>query len=236
MSEQRLRLVGYNVRDLLGDRDAAAHVVRSCRPDILCLQEAPRRRLDAHRLTRLAVETGLRLVAGGRGSGGTAVLAHPRLDVVAAHAARLPVAGRLTRTRGYALVTLAHPGGSTLTVASVHLPLRPDERLDHCSRVVVSLRKAGPPPYAVAADLNELPGGPSWTAWGDLVRDPAAEGGAAEPTFPSHGPRQRIDALLLSPDLRAPVVRVAGTAEGLDAEVLAAASDHLPLVADLDLT
>src|SRR5690349_6566512 len=116
--EARLRLVGYNVRDLRGDRAAVARVVRSLRPDVVCLQEAPRRRGTLHRTAALARATGLRRVAGGRGSGGTAVLVGPRVRVVDAEAARLPVPHWWTRTRGYAAAVLRLADGTELAVAS----------------------------------------------------------------------------------------------------------------------
>ncbi|GAB3596777.1 endonuclease/exonuclease/phosphatase family protein [Angustibacter peucedani] len=233
----RLRLVSYNVRDLLDDRDAVAHVVRSLRADVLCLQEAPRRWFDAHRLHRLAVETGLRTAAGARRSGGTAVLVHPRLDLVGAEASRLPVAGRFTRTRGYALATVEHSDGGRLTAVSVHLPLRETERADHAQRVLRRLHDLAAPPYVVAGDLNEPPDGPSWAALADLVHDAVDPGGQPPgATYPARAPRQRIDAVLLQEGVTLRTLRVAGTSDGLDDAVLRAASDHLPLVADVELS
>lgn len=232
-----LRIVSYNVRDLLDDRDAVAHVVRSCRADVLCLQEAPRRPFTIHRLRRLAREAGLRPVAGGRASGGTALLVHPRLDVVRAEAERLPVAGLLMRRRGYALATVVAPGLVPLTVVSVHLPLRPAERVVH-SRTVVERLAALPPPFLVGGDLNEPPDGPSWSVLRDVLRDAAAALGRSDAaaTYPAKAPRSRIDAVLVSPDLAVVDLHVAGRLEGLDADVLARASDHVPVVADIRLT
>lgn len=228
-----LRVVSYNVRDLLDDRDAVAHVVRSCRPDVLCLQEAPRRPLTGHRLRRLARETALRWVGGGRSSGGTAVLVHRRLDVADAAAHRLPVAGWLTRRRGVAGVTVRTSHGARLTVVSVHLSLRAEERLAHVEAVL----ERWPPdagPLVVAGDLNEHPGGPSWTALGARLHDGA--GDAGEATYPARSPRSRIDAVFTSAGVAVLDVHVAGAREHLRADVLAVASDHLPVVADLRLS
>lgn len=248
----RLRVVGYNVRDLLDDRDALAHVVRCCRPDVLSLQEAPRRPLTTRRTARLARETSLRHVAGGRDSGGTAVLVSPRLQVLAGEAARLPVAGWFTRTRGYALAGLALPGGAGFTAVSVHLPLRPAERVDHSRRVLARLAVLARPPYVVSADLNELPDGPSWSVFGSVLHDAAAPSDAAgatdgavpadgsvptaDATFPARAPAHRIDGVLVSPGVRVLALRPAGAADGLTRDDLVAASDHLPLIADLDLS
>ncbi|HEX3003767.1 MAG TPA: endonuclease/exonuclease/phosphatase family protein [Angustibacter sp.] len=225
-----VRVVTYNVRDLLDDRDAVAHVLRSCRPDVVCLQEAPRRPFTGHRLRRLARETALRWVSGGRTSGGTAVLVHPRLDVDVATAHRLPVGGWFTRRRGVAAATVTAPAGLRLTVVSVHLPLRADERLRHVEAVLTRW-SAGDGPLLVAGDLNEPPGGPAWAALGARLRDVAGEAGQA--TYPARRPRSRIDAVLASAGVEVVGVHVAGAAERLDAGVLTAASDHLPLLADL---
>lgn len=231
-----LRLVSYNVRDLLDDRQAMAHVVRTLAPDVLCLQEAPRRWFDAHRLRRLAAVTGLRLTAGARGSGGTAVLVHPRLRLQQAEAHRLPVAGVFTRTRGYALATVATADGGQLTAVSVHLPLRRAERLDHCRRLIARLRALSAPPHVVAGDLNEPPGGPSWQVLTALVHDVGERSpSTAGPTYPSSSPRHRIDAVLCSPGLAPHALRVAGADDGLAEDLLRSASDHLPLVADFEL-
>jgi endonuclease/exonuclease/phosphatase family metal-dependent hydrolase len=236
----RLRVVGYNVRDLLDDRDAVAHVVRSCRPDVLCLQEAPRRPGTLRRTVRLARETGLRQVSGGRSSGGTAVLVSPRLDVLTAAAARLPVAHWWTRTRGYALAELRLPDGAEVTVVSVHLPLDVADRVDHGARVRERVAGLADRPLVVSGDLNEEPGGPSWDAFGDLCRD-AVELGVDDPavvdapTYPARSPHRRIDAVLVSPGVRVLALRPAGAADGLTHADLVAASDHLPLVADLEL-
>jgi len=232
----RFRLVGYNVRDLRGDLDAVAHVLRVCRPDVLCLQEAPRRPGGLHRTRRLARETGLRLVAGGRGSGGTAVLVHPRVEVLAAQERRLPVERWWTRTRGYVLARLRLPGGAELTVCSVHLGLSADQRRDHVRRVGARLASGGA--VVVSADLNERPGGPSWTALGGVCRDAVEVGEGNDavsdlPTYPARAPRWRIDAVLVSPDVRVLALAPGAADQPLTASDLVAASDHLPLVADL---
>src|SRR5512144_553009 len=98
-----MRLLSWNVRDLLGDPLAVHRVIRSAEPDVVCLQEAPRRPGAAVRLWLLGRGTGLRCVAGGRRSGGTAVFVAPHVRVDWARAFRLPVAGRFTRTRGAAV-------------------------------------------------------------------------------------------------------------------------------------
>lgn len=210
----------YNVHDLLDDADAVTHVIRSCRPDVACLQEVPRRLFAGRRVRRLALESGMRRAAGGVGSGGTAVFTAPWVDVLGSSVLRLPVAHWWTRTRGCAVVRL--PG---LTVVSVHLPLRPADRLAHVSLMIDRL--VGP--CVVAGDLNEPPGGPAWAALAALVTDPGGGGS----TYPARAPRRRIDAVLGSAGVSVTDLVVAGEREHLAARDLVAASDHLPLLADV---
>jgi endonuclease/exonuclease/phosphatase family metal-dependent hydrolase len=233
-------VVSYNVRDLLDDRAATARVVKACRPDVLCLQEAPRRPGTLCRTTRLVRDTGLRPVVGGRESGGTAVLVAPGIEVLAADAVRLPVAHLWTRRRGFAMARVRLPDGAQLTVASVHLPLGSDDRLEHVRLVCSGLTELATAAVVVCGDLNEPPGGPSWMALGPLVRDPVSnrptDGAVSDsPTYPAKAPRHRIDGVLVSEAVRVVALRPAGDPEGLRREDLVAASDHLPLVADLEL-
>ncbi len=240
-----LRLVTYNVRDLLDDRDAVAHVLRSLRCDVACLQEVPRRGFQRRAVQRLARETALRWAAGGRTSGGTAVFVGRRVELVGADAFRLPVAGPLTRTRGAAAATVALDG-ARLTAVSVHLPLRADERVAHARQVRARLAAvpggaSGSASLVVAGDLNEPPGGPAWAVLGDGLRDAVLDRRAA-PTFTARQPRRRIDAVLVGPGVAVVDVRVPGSGEGDDPDPrladltlddLRAASDHLPVVVDL---
>ncbi len=222
-----LRLLTWNVHDLLDDADAVAHALRSCRPDVACLQEVPRRPLTRHRVRRLARESGLRWVAGGRGSGGTAVFAGRAVDVLVGRSASLPVRTPLTRTRGYALARVRLAGSAPLTAVSVHLPLREGERLAHVRQV---LAEVGPGPLVVAGDLNEPPSGPSWALLQRTLLDAGADG---PPTYPARDPRRRIDAVLVSADVGVEQIGVAGPEQGLWLADLRAASDHLPVLATL---
>jgi len=125
-----LRVASYNVRDLKDDVDAAARVVRAIEPDVLCLQEVPRHPFSGHRVAELARRCGLMWSGGHRGSGGTTILTALRVDVRGARHEGLPV-GRRQRERGYAVATVALPGGAMLDVVSVHLSLDADERARH---------------------------------------------------------------------------------------------------------
>jgi endonuclease/exonuclease/phosphatase family metal-dependent hydrolase len=221
-------------------------VLRSLRCDVACLQEVPRRWFQRGPVRRLARECAMRWVSGGRDSGGTAVFVGRRPDVVQASAFRLPVRGPLTRTRGAATATVSLDG-SRLTAVSVHLPLRPDERVSHARMVrerTATMRTtgAGPTSLVIAGDLNEPPDGPAWATLAVGLTDAAAvvTGGTDAPTFPSWRPARRIDAVLVGPGVRVAGVQVPGSTSassgemaGLTAQDLRSASDHLPVVVDL---
>lgn len=220
-----VRLLSWNIRDLLGDPLAVHRVVRAAEPEVVCFQEAPRRPGASLRLGFLERGTGLRCVAGGRRSGGTAVFVAPGVGVRWARAFRLPVRGRFTRTRGASVAGLVVPGFGSLTVASVHLPLDAAERLDHACRVARVLARRGGT-TVVAGDLNEPAGAPAWTCWYPAVSDPWPQAG---PTYPAHAPAVRIDAVLVPPEL--PAYRPDPAPWGRDD--VHRASDHLPVLAEI---
>ena len=225
-----LRVASWNVRDLLGDPFALRRVLRSLAADVVCLQEAPRRPGGTWRTRRLARSAGLRHAGGGRFSGGTAILLGPHVGVRSLVAARLPVSGLFTRTRGLVVAELAvvsgPAAGLAVTVACLHLPLEPELRVRH-GRLAASVLARRPGPYVVCGDFNEPPGSPAWQELTSLVTDPAP-GGA--PTFPAGREDVRLDAVLAGAGLR--VVRY-GSGDVERADVLAA-TDHLPVVADLE--
>jgi endonuclease/exonuclease/phosphatase family metal-dependent hydrolase len=172
----------------------------------------------------------LRHAGGGRASGGTAVLLGPHVGVRSLVAARLPVQGLLTRTRGLVIAELAVVSGPAaglgLTVACLHLPLEPELRVRHARLAARALARR-PAPHVVCGDLNEPPGSAAWQELAPLVRDPAPDAAA---TFPAGREDVRLDAVLVGAGLR--VVRY-GDAD-VDRDGVLAATDHLPVVADLE--
>ncbi len=82
-------------------------------------------------------------------------------------------------------------------------------------------------PVILGCDLNDEPGGDAWTVLADGLLDAGADGGAA--TYPAHGPRRRIDAIMVDPRIR--IERF----EAVDSEHVRRASDHLPIVSDVAL-
>lgn len=220
-----LRVASYNVRELKDDVVAAARVIRTIDPDVLCLQEVPRHPLSSHRVAAFAARCGLYWTAGHHGGGGTTVMSSLRVQVGDAQHRSLPVAP-LQRHRGYAVCHVRLPGYRELRCVSVHLGLDADERLRHMTSVLESLPGAGP--VVVAGDLNEGPNGRAWMAVAGRLGAVTGE----EATFPARRPQHRIDAIFASADVT--VALSAPTA--LDAVDLAVATDHLPVWVDLDLS
>lgn len=222
----RLRVASYNTRDFRDDRRAAARVVRAIGPDILCLQEVPRRLRSGAQVRRFAAECGLSWPGSHRGSGGTTILLGPRVRVVAAWHRRLSVALHM-RTRGYALAHLEPEGGRALVVASVHLSLVAGERHAHTVQILREVRAAAGQAAAVilAGDLNERDSGSAWRLIDGRLRliSPTA------PTFPTRRPRTLLDVIFASPQL---TVLPHSTLD-LDEEDVRAASDHRPVWADV---
>lgn len=222
-----LRVMSYNVHDLLDDRAAAARVVRAVAPDVLCLQEVPRRLTTELRLPPFARDCRLLWGRGRLGTGGTAVLTAPRVVVHDQSRGRLRVRFP-DRTRGYAAVTVSLRGDAPwprpVTVVSLHLGLRATQRLRHAGVVLGRVGDRA----VLAGDLNEGPGGAAY----DLIAGRHPRASAGIPTFPAGRPTVALDAIFAGRDLR-----VVGTPEvSVDELDLAAASDHRPVWVDLDLT
>ncbi len=214
-----LRVVSWNVRSLRDDSAGVAAFLRDLAPDVALLQEAPRLLGSTLVNARLARRAGLRHVAGGASAAGNLLLVGRRVEVVDAHAVRLPKRPRLHR-RGAVLAVLSIDG-HRLGVLGTHLDLEQGARLDSASRLRAAL--SDQPPVIIGADLNDEPGSPTWQALSSGLVDLGRDLG---PTFPQRGPRRRIDALLADPAYA--VVAVSRPDPG-------PVTDHLPLVADLRL-
>lgn len=227
MTEQptRLRIATYNTRDFLDDRSAAARVVRRIEPDVLCLQEVPRRLFAARRVRTFAAECGLRWPGTHRGSGGTTIFLSDRVRLEAASHRRLSVAVFM-RTRGYAVARLRPPGRPPLVVASVHLSLAAGERHAHTRQILDGVEEAGNWARVVlAGDLNERDTGSAWRLIGSRLRLVSP----LTPTYPAKRPRTLLDVIFAAPDL----IALPHTEIQLGEDDVRAASDHRPVWVDL---
>jgi len=223
--DHSLRVASYNLHDFQDDADAAVRVIRTINPDVLCLQEVPRHPMASHRVASFAARCGLNWPAGHRGSGGTTVMSSLRMDVADSVHASLRVAW-LQRERGYAISHVRLQGNHVVGFVSIHLSLDAEERMAHAATVLDAVLDDRP--LVVAGDLNEGPNGQAWMAIAARLGAVSRDG----PTFPASNPRHRLDVIFASPELSV----VPSTPVELDPGDLLAASDHLPVWVDLDLS
>lgn len=229
-----IRVLSYNIRGMKDDPEAVARVVRVLEPDVVCVQEVPRFRGWRAKRGRLARDCGMK-VAAGRRACGLAVLAAPHVRRARREFHLLTPAHGLHR-RALAIAVLEFADGARLIAASTHLDLMPHPRRRHVGEVLALLDRARAryeAPVVLAGDINEEPGGPSWSMLAERFQDcyvvaPAGE----ERTFPARDPRRRIDGVFADPEIGILGCGVPGDDQALvDDYVLA--TDHRPVLADL---
>ncbi|MDY7084354.1 MAG: endonuclease/exonuclease/phosphatase family protein [Actinomycetota bacterium] len=215
-----LRVVSYNVHGLKDDRAALVGLIRDLEPDVLVMQEAPRRFRWRHKCAALADDLGLVVAAGGLPSLGNLLLVSLRVAVHDTWCMRYPLTpGR--HLRGAAFARGAVRGGR-FTVSGSHLATDPTERPAQAALWKQELSRLDGPVIA-AADLNEGPGGGAWRT----VEDGFTSYGEASPTFPATLPNRRIDGIFVTSDITIERYEV------VESDQARRASDHLPVVADL---
>jgi endonuclease/exonuclease/phosphatase family metal-dependent hydrolase len=224
----RLRLLSYNVHGLRDDVAALASVVRAAEPDVVVLQEAPRRFRWRTRSAALASRFRLVVAGGGLPALGNLVLTSLRVRVRGHWCLRYPLTpGR--HLRGAVLVR-CEVGGTPFVVAGSHLATDARERPAQAETLRRALAEAGAP-VLLGIDVNETADGDSWrTLTGAGLVDAAVVAGRDDvATFPVTAPRRRIDAILVDPRCDVVDYRV------FDHPRAREASDHLPVLADVTL-
>jgi endonuclease/exonuclease/phosphatase family metal-dependent hydrolase len=220
MSGVPLRVMSYNVHGLKDDRAALTALVREAAPDVLVVQEAPRRFRWRQKCAALADETGLVVAAGGLPSLGNLILVSLRVRVHETWCLRYPLTpGRHLRGAAFARGAVL---GAEFTVSGSHLATDPAERPNQAAlwkQALVGVEG----PLIAAADLNEGPGGGAWRT----VEDNLVTTAAGQPTFPSSLPARLIDGVFVSPDIAIEKY------EAVESDRTRRASDHLPVLVDL---
>jgi endonuclease/exonuclease/phosphatase family metal-dependent hydrolase len=133
--------------------------------------------------------------------------------------------------RGALIAEIESDGSNTRAFAAiaVHLGLLPAERKRHAAELVALIASLEGP-VVTGGDLNDVPTGKApalvsralWDVW-------LRVGESTGETFPSGGPEARIDYLFVSDDIR-PVKALVPVGETFHE-----ASDHLPIVAEIDV-
>ena len=226
----RIRVASYNLRGLKDDATAAAEVVRRLDADVLLLQEIPRHPLSGWRIAHFARRTGMVWSGRTRRLSGTGMMTSRRVIATDSIDRKLPVAPR-ANPRSYTAAQVRAPGGQDITVVSLHLSLLADERVAHARQILDELAAApalADGPFVVGGDLNESSHGRAWQVLGERLPLVTPD----RPTFPAAGPKSWIDAIFASQDLT--VLPHADVS--LERALVSAASDHLPVWLDLEVT
>jgi endonuclease/exonuclease/phosphatase family metal-dependent hydrolase len=239
------RILTYNVHRCLGtdgmlSPKRIAHVIESCRPDIVALQELDVRRARTGGVDQahaIAEELGMRMHF------------HPALCVLeemygdailTPHSSRLMRAGALPslarrpllEPRG-ALWVAVEINGVWLNLVNTHLGLSARERKAQVEALLGPEWLGNPlcrDPVVLLGDFNAVPRSSAYRRLASRLRDAAHAGPnqRAKPTFPAYLPVLRIDHVFVSQSVRVLDVSVPRTS------LMRAASDHLPLWIDIE--
>lgn len=232
MTDKRtLRVVTYNIHACIGrdkrfDPQRIIDVIRRLDADLIALQEVEHHLVDDDDLLQfIAAETGYQAYAGptmkrGSRNYGNAILS--RLPVTSMLTRDLSVAGH--EPRGLIELKLTINNQSVLLLAT-HLGLRPAERRWQTQQILALLELQQSDVTILLGDLNE------WFLWGRPLRwlNRFFDKAPHIPTFPAHFPVFSLDRIWLRPTQIQQSVYAFNKAPAL------MASDHLPLVVDLNL-
>ncbi|MFI5914898.1 endonuclease/exonuclease/phosphatase family protein [Dactylosporangium sp. NPDC051541] len=220
----KIRVLSYNLHGLKDDRRALASAVRAAAPDIAILQEAPRRFRWRQKTADLARDLDLVVGGGGLPALGNLILTNLRVRVVTAWNIRYPLTpGR--HLRGAAFVR-CRVGRSTFVAAGCHLSTDPTERPSQAELLKQAMNEVTEP-LVLGGDFNENSGGAAWRMLADGLTD--AAGGDERLTFSVANLRHRLDAIFADPRMTVLQYDVIDTPE------TRAASDHFPVLADLEI-
>jgi endonuclease/exonuclease/phosphatase family metal-dependent hydrolase len=226
-----LRVASYNVHRAIG-RDGRADpqrildVIREIGPDVIALQEVEAHDSGGDMLEWLAKETGMNAIAG------TTLLRHDghygnglltRCEVKATQLVDLSFRNR--EPRGAIAADLSLNGSGSLRVVATHLGLRPAERRAQVESLLTLFSWREEDRAVLMGDLNE------WFLWGRPLRNLHRwfDATPAVPTFPSGMPVFALDRLWTHPGSILRGLEVHAT------PLARVASDHLPLVARIEL-
>ncbi|MEU4271155.1 endonuclease/exonuclease/phosphatase family protein [Streptomyces sp. NPDC026092] len=229
-----VRVLSYNIRSMRDDEDALARVIRACAPDLVFVQEAPRFFRWRKHAARLAAKSELVLLSGGATAAGPLLMCSLRATVERTEDVLLPLTPGLHR-RGLATAVVRF-AGARVGLISCHLSLRSEERYAQSGMLLDRVAGMDAPHVIVAGDLNERPGGRSFTRLTKELQDGwEVSPWGGEYTSTPDDPHQRIDAILATRGVEFLGCGVPQDLDGLDPADLRAATDHLPVLAAVRL-
>ncbi|GAA2596616.1 endonuclease/exonuclease/phosphatase family protein [Streptomyces roseoviolaceus] len=227
-----IRVLSYNIRSMRDDTDALARVIKSCAPDLVLVQEAPRFFRWRKKLARLARAADLVILTGGATAAGPAILCSLRATIERTEDVLLPLTPGLHR-RGFATAVVRF-AGARLGVLSCHLSLQKDERYEQGGMLLDRLAGMGVEHAIAGGDLNERPDGRTFRRLTDGLTDCwAAAPWGGEHTWTPADPYQRIDAIFATKGIEVLGCGVPADHPGVTGPDLRAATDHLPVLAAL---
>lgn len=227
----RIRLASYNVHRAIGldgkcRPERILGVLREIEADVFALQEVEARDEGSDMLAWLAEETGYQAIAGTTlirhdGHYGNGLLT--RLPIASVTLCDLSWRGR--EPRGAIAADLEADGAGPLRVVATHLGLRPAERRDQVQRLIKLFTDVPRDRAVLMGDVNE------WFLWGRPLRrlHRYFKHTPAIATFPSPLPFLALDRVWTHP--RSLLQKMHAHMTPLSK----VASDHLPLVATLDV-
>jgi endonuclease/exonuclease/phosphatase family metal-dependent hydrolase len=242
-----LRVMTYNIHSCIGidgkvRPERIVSVIRSCRADVIALQEvdANRRRSRGHEQARLIAEA-LAMSHhyyavfdhGGEQYGLAIISRYPLRHVRSGHLTAAD-ASRRREARGAMWVTLEAPSGPVHMI-NTHFGLRREERL--CQTAVLLGDEwlgqiSAHEPIILCGDMNAGPKSPVCRSLTARLIDAQTQAPNFRPraTFISTMPVRRLDHIFVSPHFTVRGVMQPRTSTA------AVASDHLPVCAELILT
>jgi endonuclease/exonuclease/phosphatase family metal-dependent hydrolase len=223
----RLRVAAYNIHSSRDDLNALAAVVKGLNPDILIVQEGPRRFRWRTKAAALARSFDMLYGTGGLPSLGNVIMTNLRVRVRETWAVRFPLKpGRHLRGAAFARCEV---GGVAFTAVGTHLSTDAEERPSQAEllRQAIAQIKG---PVILGGDLNDVPNSRTWELAHTGLVDVGDRMGAGDVrTFPCRGADRRIDTIAVSEGIGLEAYHVE------TGDLTRRASDHFPVVADLAL-
>lgn len=226
-----LRVLSYNIRSLRDDRAAVVRIIRDARPDVVCIQEAPRFLRWRQRAADLARRCGLVVIGGGRPACGNLLLC--QIGVRVERHADIRLSHRRGTHRRGAAVGICSLGDRRFVLVGTHLDLYSSDRLRHVHELFARLHETvgdDSLPVIIGADVNEEPKQQAFAVLASRLRDTFATAGLGDGfTSTARQPRRRIDAIFAERRLWVKSCAV------IESDDVAIASDHRPVLAEIEL-